>query len=471
LPMDGAAVQSTPATAHRLSAGKIIRLNGLSPAAGPPNSEAMTNLEDVMNKPSTLARISHPARLDVDFCRGHFPGLSTGWTYLDNAGGSYVPESVIARMSAFLSYSKNQPYPHFESGNLAMRRIEEAYEGIARLINADRDEIVIAGSTTSNVFVLAQALRPLLQEGDEIIVSQQDHESNSGAWRKFSEFGVSVVEWQINPDTGLLDVGALRGLLTPRTKLVCFTHVSNVIGAINPVSEITALAHEAGAQVVIDGVAYAGHALVDVKAWNVDFYLFSLYKLYGPHLGVLYGKREAIQAARNQNHFFYSDSVPAKLHPTGDQYEVVGAAAGIADYIDALYAHHFNEAQQDLHERARRVFSLFEAQEDLLGRKLVEFLVSRPEIRVFGPQTGNRQVRMPTVAFTVKGWSSREFAEALAARKFAIAYGSFYSRRCLAALGMVDMEDGAARISLLHYNSMEEIEALIAAIKDVLSGR
>ncbi|RVA13256.1 aminotransferase class V-fold PLP-dependent enzyme [Mesorhizobium sp. M7D.F.Ca.US.004.03.1.1] len=111
---------------------------------------------------------------------------------------------------------------------------------------------------------------------------------------------------------------------------------------------------------------------------------------------------------------------------------------------------------------------MFEAQEDLLGRKLVEFLVSRPEIRVFGPQTGNRQVRMPTVAFTVKGWSSREFAEALAARKFAIAYGSFYSRRCLAALGM---HDGAARISLLHYNSMEEIEALIAAIKEVLSGR
>ncbi|PDS60023.1 cysteine desulfurase [Rhizobium anhuiense] len=409
--------------------------------------------------------------LDVDYCRAQFPALATDWTYLDNAGGSFVPNSVIARMTEFLSSSKNQPYPHFQSGRLSHDRIEKAYRGLAALINADSDEIVIAASTTANVFTLAQALRPLFKAGDSIIVTEQDHESNNGAWRKLAEFGVDIIEWKMDRKTGLLDLAELERLVAVRPKLVCFTHVSNVIGAINPIAEITAIAHAAGARVVVDGVAYAGHALVDVKAWEVDFYLFSLYKLYGPHLGVLYGKREAMEEAANQNHFFYENSVPAKLHPAGDQYEAVGAAAGIEDYFDAVYAHHFNDNEPEFHVRAGRLFKLFGAQENALARKLVDFLVSRPDIHVIGPQTGDRNVRMPTIAFSVDGWTAEAFANALAEKNFAIAFGSFYSRRCLAALGFTDMESGVARISLLHYNTEEEIEAVIAAIETVLDRR
>jgi selenocysteine lyase/cysteine desulfurase len=271
--------------------------------------------------------------------------------------------------------------------------------------------------------------------------------------------------------TGLLDLTELERLVAARPKLVCFTHVSNVIGAINPIAEITAIAHAAGARVVVDGVAYAGHALVDVKAWEVDFYLFSLYKLYGPHLGVLYGKREAMEEAANQNHFFYENSVPAKLHPAGDQYEAVGAAVGIEDYFHAVYAHHFNDNEPEFRVRAGRLFKLFGDQENALARKLVNFLVSRPDIHVIGPQTGDRNVRMPTIAFSVDGWTAEAFANALAEMNFAIAFGNFYSRRCLAALGFTDMESGVARISLLHYNTEGEIEDVIAAIKTVLDRR
>lgn len=406
--------------------------------------------------------------LDVDYCRAHFPALVGEWIYLDNAGGSFVPNSVITRMTDFLKTSKNQPYPHFQGGRLSHDRIEEAYRGMARLINADRDEIVIGASTTANIFMLAQALRPMFKSGDSIVVTEQDHESNNGAWRKLKEFGVDVIEWKIDRNTGMLDLADLRRLVTVGPKLVCFTHVSNVIGAINPIAEVTAIAHEAGARVVVDGVAYAGHALVDVKAWDVDFYLFSLYKVYGPHLGALYGKREAIEQAQNQNHFFYENAIPAKLHPAGDQYEAVAAAAGTVDYFNAVYAHHFEDNEPDLHVRAGRIFGLFGAQEDVLARRIVDFLVSRSDIYVIGPQTGDRNARMPTIAFSVEGWSAKAFAKALAKRNFAIAYGNFYSRRCLAALGVSDMESGVARISLLHYNTSSEIDALIAAIESVL---
>lgn len=407
-------------------------------------------------------------RLDVAFCREYFPGLSSDWTYLDNAGGSLVAQPVIARMNDFMSFSKNQPYPHFHAGKLAYDRIEESYQAIAQLINSRRDEIVIAASTTANVYMLAHALRPQLKAGDEIILTEQDHESNNGAWRRLAEFGVVIREWKVDPASGMLVLADMEALLSERTKIVCFTHVSNVVGAINPVSEITAIAHSVGAKVVVDGVAYAGHGLVDVKAWDVDFYLFSLYKLFGPHLGVLYGKREEIEKAANQNHFFYENSIPEKLHPAGDQYEVVGGVAGIADYFDAVYTHHFNRSDDDFHTRAGKVFSLMEVQEDILQRQLMDFLTSRQDLKVLGPTTGSRFVRMPTIAFAVKGRSSRQFAEEMAEHRVAIAYGSFYSRRCLAALGVEDMSDGLARISLLHYNSTAEMDRTIDVMKKVL---
>ena len=197
--------------------------------------------------------------LDLDFCRAQFPPLKSGWAYFENAGGSYVPQGVIDLVNAHLSESKNQPHPHFPSGKAAYERMEEGQAKLAQMIGAERDEIVVGPSTTLNVYVLAQALRPLFQAGDEIVVTNQDHEANGGAWRRLAEFGLEIKEWQIDPETGLLETDELDRLLSPRTKLVCFPHVSNVVGAINPVAEIAAKAHEVGAMVCVDGVAYAAH--------------------------------------------------------------------------------------------------------------------------------------------------------------------------------------------------------------------
>lgn len=408
--------------------------------------------------------------LDVEFCRAQFPEMGNGWAYMDNAGGSYVPRSVVDRMVAFLTESKNQPWRHTEPGRLSGERMDAAHAAIAEMINADPGEIILGPSTTANTYTLAQALRPMLQPGDEIVVSQQDHEANRGAWLRLAEFGVTIVEWPIDPVTGLLDTAVLQGLLTARTRLVCVTHASNVVAAINPVAEIARMAHGVGAMVVVDGVAYAGHALVDVKALGADFYLFSLYKVYGPHQGVLYASAGALKHTRNQRHFFYDGNFTAtRLHPAGNQYELVAASRGVADYFDAVYAHHFRDNEPSLHERAKKVFALFGEQEDALGTALIDGLRALPGVRVLGPQTGDRTVRMPTVAFHVPGRSSKAIAQALAASKCVVAYGHFYAPRCVAALGITDVDDGVVRISLLHYNTLAEVQTVLAGLRDVLS--
>ena len=371
-------------------------------------------------------------------------------------------------MSAFMEEHRNQPYAHHGPGARADEQLNNAYTGIAALINADPDEIVIGPSTAANAYVLSNALRKTLSPGDEIIVTNQDHEANIGAWRRLSEFGIRIVEWQIDTEAGRLSLDNLRRLITSRTKLVCVTHVSNIVAEINPVAEIASVAHAAGARVCVDGVAYAPHALIDVKAWDVDFYFLSLYKLYGPHLGVLYGKREAIADTSNQSHFFYDGHRPQSLHPAGDQYEFVASAVGILDYLDAVYAHHFGSDDKAIHERAARVFNLFGSAEEVVSGKLVEFLMSKTGVRVIGPQTGDRRRRMPTIAFRSNQRTSESVVKSLASRDIAAAFGHFYSIRCLQALGIEDPNDGVVRLSLLHYNSPQELDRLIEALEEAL---
>jgi cysteine desulfurase family protein (TIGR01976 family) len=407
--------------------------------------------------------------LDLEFCRAQFPPLANGWVYFENAGGSYVPRPVIERMTAYLSECKNQPHPNFAAGRLAAARLDEAQASLAAMINAERDEIVVGPSTTLNVYILAQGLRHLFRPGDEIVVTNQDHEANGGAWRRLDEFGVVLREWRIDTERGELHLSDLDPLLSARTRLVCFPHVSNIVGSINPVAEITAKAHAVGAMVCVDAVAYAAHGPIDVKAWDVDFYLFSLYKLYGPHIAVLYGKREAIARCSNQNHFFHAGNYPENLHPGGLTYESVAAAAGIADYVEAVYEHHFDEPANSAQARAARVFELFAAQEQAIAQRFVDYLLSKPQVRLIGAQTGDRRRRMPTFSFLVEGRSSKAVAEAVARDEIAIGHGHFYGYRAVEALGVEDMDDGVVRVSMVHYNTLDEVERLIAALEKVVA--
>jgi len=407
--------------------------------------------------------------LDLEFVRGLYPDTCWDWAFFENAGGSYVPNSVIARMTDYMTETQVQPGASYPSSALAAERMATGRRMMAEMINADVDEITTGPSTGMNIYILAQALRPLWAEGDEVIVTELNHETNSGPWRRLAEFGINTVEWPVDPETGELSIETLEGLLTDRTRLVAFPHVSNITGDINDVAAITAKVHDAGAMVCVDGVAYAPHRAIDVKAWDVDFYAFSFYKIYGPHLGCLYGKRERLLEAKGQFHYFIGeDEIAAKLNPAGPNHETIACLAGIGEYFEALAAHHLSSPANRFHDRVSAVFDLFTTQEEKMAVKFMDFLESKPNVRIIGRKTADPAQRATTFSFTVDGRRSEEIPPLLEPDRIAIRNGNFYAKRLVEAVGIEDSGDGVVRCSMVHYNTMDEVDRLIASLAKVL---
>jgi len=410
--------------------------------------------------------MSHRTELDGAFVRARFPALEQ-CAFLENAGGTRVPYSVIERVRAYMTETQVQPGADFAPSALAAERIARAHAQMAEMINAAPEELMVGISTTMNVYLLAQALRPLLAPGDEVVVTDLDHEANNGAWRRLAEHGVVVREWRVARASAALDPADLEALLGACTRLVCFTACSNITGALHDVAAICAQAHAAGALACVDAVALAAHRALDVRALDCDFLLLSPYKLYGPHLGLLYGRREHLLAARGQNHYFFGeDEIPIKLNPGGPNHELTAGLSGIVDYFDALHGHHFPGSSAGLRRRFAECFELFAAHEERLAAPLVEFLRERPGVRIIGPESADRGVRVPTFSFVSERRAAAEVAAHCARRGVGIRSGDFYARRLIDALGLG--EQGVIRASMVHYNSAEEVERLIAALDEVL---
>ncbi|WP_430437246.1 cysteine desulfurase-like protein [Oceanibaculum nanhaiense] len=406
--------------------------------------------------------------LDLDFVRRQFPSFSDPeagpWAFFENAGGSYVPQAVVDRMSRYLSTMRVQHGAEYDLSRRATQAVNDAADLMADWINARPDEIVIGPSATQLTYVLAQAMRGWFGPGDEIIVTNQDHECNVGAWRRLAAAtGATIREWGIDPETGELELPALQALLNDRTRLVCVTHCSNIVGTINDIPAIARMVHAAGALIFVDGVAYAPHRALDMKALDVDFYVFSLYKTYGPHQALLYGRHELLAKAENQNHDFIAGSVPYHLAPGGKNQPDVAALAGIADYLDAVHAHHFPASENGFQKRSAAVFELFTRQEADIAARLLDYLNARKDIRVIGQRTADPARRAPTISFTVSGRSSLDVTRGLLPHKIAVRNGNFYATRCVEALGL-DREDGVVRVSMVHYNTADEVDRLIRAL-------
>ncbi|MBL9033197.1 MAG: aminotransferase class V-fold PLP-dependent enzyme [Rhodospirillaceae bacterium] len=406
--------------------------------------------------------------LDTAFVRDQFPPLADGWVFVENAGGTYVPRQVIDRTHEYMSQTQVQPNWNFASSKLATERIARGKHLMAEFINADHDEIVLGPSTTLHVFLMAQSLRPQFQPGDEIIVTEQDHEANVGAWRRLEEFGLVIREWPVDRTTGALQYDALDTLLSPRTRLVAFTHCSNVASIVHDVPALVRKIHAAGALAFVDGTAFAPHFPVDVKALDCDFYVFSLYKVCGPHQSVLYGKRDLLKKAHGLNHHFIpDDNVAYKFLPGGPNHELAAGCVGIADYFDALHAHHRLEPANSFHARLRRVYQLVMAHEARLAGKLEAFLKAKPGVRIVGRKPSGDGRLAPVIAFHVPGRSSAEIVARLNAERIAIGHGDFWAARLVKALGLT-AEEGVVRIGLAHYNDERDVERLIAALDKAL---
>ena len=407
--------------------------------------------------------------IDLPFIRSQFPAFSEptleGWAFFENAGGSYPCAQVVNRLTDFYTRNKvqvNYPYP---ASTLAGNLMNNSYKRMADFLNVDESEIHFGPSTTQNIYVLANAMRPMWENGDEIIVSCQDHEANAGAWRRLAERGMKIVEWHVDREKGLLSIADLKRLFTTRTKMVAFPHCSNIIGHINPVKEITDLAHQFGALSVVDGVGFAPHGFPDLKELNADIYLFSLYKTFGTHLGLMYVKNELIKLMTNQSHFFKEGITRSMLTPAGPDHAQIAAASGILDYFDAVYAYHFKREAKSA-KKMMALNELFYAHEHKLLERLLLFLRSREDVKIIGPEaTVNRA---PIVSFIPKNKNIKKVYTELIEHKLMLGLGNFYAFRPLIDM-QIPTDPGVIRISFLHYTSEEEIEQLISGLKDALS--
>ncbi len=414
-----------------------------------------------------------PRNLDVDFIRAQYPVFnrpeSARWAMFENAGGSYVPRQVIDRLQYFFTWAKVQPYGGFESSIQAGEAMDAGYRAMADLLNCAEDELTLGPSTSLNCYVLAQAVRPLLKPGDEIVVTNQDHEANIGCWRRLAEFGVVVREWRIDPRTGELSIEDLDRLLSQRTRLVCFTLCSNIVGTMNDCALICEKAHQAGAWALGDGVSFAPHQVLDVNGSGLDLYLFSTYKTFGPHVGVMWGRRSVLDALQPQGHYFNSALPHYRFNPAGPQHAEIAALAGIGEYIQAVDEHHFENPEPDAHARAARVFNLFAAHETVQANRILSAIQSIPGARIMGQKEAQAGRRAATIAFTLQGVPSGDAVSQLIRNEIAVRNGHFYALRCLEGLGIDDPKDGIIRISLVHYNSEDEVSRLVKALEGLFS--
>lgn len=401
--------------------------------------------------------------LDVDAVRAQFPALAEGWAFLDNAGGSQVLRSAADRMADYMLTTSVQTGASYAVSERATARVAEARAKVARLLNAVRpEEIVFGPSTTVLMRFLATAMASQFEPGDEVVLTDFDHESNIGPWQILAARGVVFKTWALNKDDYSVDLEALDGLMNERTKLVCVTHCSNILGTINPIALIAGRVHAAGAKLCVDAVAYAPHRAVDVRAFDADYYLFSFYKTFGPHFAVLYGRYDHLLGLDGLYHYFYGrERVPHKLEPGNISYEAAWSCTAIVDYLDALGGGAGTRAAID------RAFEAIAEQEERLSARLLDWLNSRDDVTVIGSRTAERHVRVPTISFKAANRDSAELVRHVDGAKVGIRYGDFHSRRLVEGLGLSD-NNGVLRASMVHYNTVDEVDRLIRALEIAL---
>ena len=406
--------------------------------------------------------------LNLASIRAEFPALQNDCVYLDNAGGSQVLRRVADRVRDYLLSSSVQLGASYAQSQDAGARVMAARRSVAELINAPRDdEVVMGGSTTSLMFQLTQAIRPGIRAGDEIIVTNSDYEANIGGWKRLEEAGAVVRMWEVNPDTLALELADLDRLLSPRVKWVAMTHASNILGTVNPVAEVATRVHAVGARLCVDAVAYAPHRLVDVQASGADVYVFSFYKVFGPHYAVLWGRRDLLLSLPSLNHYFIgAEVIPYKLQPGNVNYELSYGCMGINEYLIDVGSSLGNTGSA--RQKMQAAFDAFEQHEDALAERLLTYLRGKPAVRIIGLPTATAGARVPTVSFMVAGQHSETIVRHLDRFGIGIRFGDFYARRLIESLGL-QPQGGVVRVSMAHYNTAEEIDRLVRHLDEVIA--
>lgn len=395
--------------------------------------------------------------MDRQVVRGWFPALASGFAFLENAGGSQVPGVVAEAVRDYMLDSYVQLGAGYPAADRADRVVADAHAFIETLMGAgDAGRVVLGPSTTALTHILAGAYAPTLKPGDEIVVAVSNHEANAGPWVDLERAGATIRWWTLDADRLACTLEGLGEVLNERTRIVALPHVSNLLGQVADLKAIVDLAHSVGAKVVADGVAYAPHRAMDVEAWGVDWYVYSTYKVYGPHMAALYGRHEAFAEIEGPNHFFIPrTSIPAKFELGGVSHEGCAGLLALRPYLRFLAGR-----EVDDRETVVAAFAAVDALERPLTEALVSGLRGRDDVRLLLPEVADN---VGTVSFLHRSKSSAEVAQHLIAQGFGLRHGHMYAMRLCEALG-IEPTDGVVRISLLHYNTPEEVAGVLAAL-------
>ncbi|HMJ05388.1 MAG TPA: cysteine desulfurase-like protein [Chthoniobacterales bacterium] len=415
-----------------------------------------------MNQALPAAAPALPATCEI---RQSFPALErrvgeNNVAYFDGPGGTQVPRTVVEAMSDYLLHHNANTHWAFPTSVETDAIIAAARSALADFLGASPSEIAFGANMTTLTFHLARALGRSYAPGDEIVVTELDHQANVAPWRALElERGVTIRVAKMIAETGQLDWDDFSRQLNGRTKLVALGAASNALGSITDVRRAAALAHSAGAQIFVDAVHYAPHALVDVRGLDCDFLSCSAYKFYGPHIGLLYGKQDLLAAIDFPKLIPSPDTAPERAETGTQNHEGIAGAAAAVDFLASLAPGPSRRA------RLTTAFEGLHAHGRALLAQLWDGLSAIEGVELYGPPPD--APRTPTLAFTIKGVPSLEASRRLAQRGLFVSNGDFYATTVVERLGRE--REGLIRAGCACYTTSEEIERLIAGVQEIAS--
>lgn len=422
---------------------------------------------------STVAPVTGLKKLDNAWVRQQFPSLQAqvnGHTaaFLDGPAGTQVPRQVMDAIQKYLLHDNANTCGAFATSRRNDAMIAGARQAMADFFNCDAEEVSFGQNMTTITFALSRAIGRELKAGDEVVVTTLDHDANVAPWRALEEKGVVVRQVEIHEEDCTLDMEDLKRKITNKTKLVAVGYASNAVGTINPVAEIGRMAHAAGALLFVDAVHYAPHGAIDVKALDCDFLACSPYKFFGPHMGTLYGKREHLMRFSPYKVRPAPDALPDRWETGTQVQELIAGISAAVDYLAELGRRH-DPAVSDRRSALLAAYRVTHAYEMQLLAQLMDGLKNIRGVRIFGITDAKRfDERCSTVSLRLEGHTPTEVATFLGERGIFTWDGCFYALNLTERLGVQD-SGGLLRIGLVHYNTPDEVERLLAGLRGISS--
>lgn len=407
------------------------------------------------------------AEFPIDYVRAAFPALQDHFVFFDNAAGAQSPQTVLNAVAHHLLHRNVQRGGRYRQSREVDEAIAQARESVALLVNARHaDEISFGMNATSFMRLISIAIGQSLKDRREIIITDLDHEANIAVWLALEREGAKIIWWHFRDD-GRLHPEDLEKLLSPRTRIVACTLASNAIGSLLDVADVSRRAHAAGAEVFIDAVHYGPHGPIDVQKFDCDYLVCSGYKIFSPHMGFLWGRLETLNALPTFREDFVPDTTPAKLEIGTYIYENVAGMDAAVQYLEGI-GRHISPAATSRRAAVVAATEAIRSYEAQLSSAMLDVL-AKVKATVYGI-TAKEQVshRTPTLCFNIPGISPAQVTEELAKQNIGVRDGHMYSPRLMNRLGLTK-ESGAVRASLVHYNTLEEVDRFGRALADIKS--